>query len=217
MVLAGLGISAAALAIAPMLMPDGYNWMSGTISESAAQGVDGAWVARLGFVLFGLSVLALVPLKTRAWGTIAAGFHAAFGAFMVAVAAFSHANPFGGPSDATEDLLHSIAASGMGFAFALGIVARQVHQRRARVFDVVAVVAAMKQGQAYIESNPVESRRILQEYTKLPEAVASTVPLPTYNFDIRAGDLDIWVKVLKDIGEFNGQVDTRKLVLPAGK
>jgi NitT/TauT family transport system substrate-binding protein len=84
--------------------------------------------------------------------------------------------------------------------------------------DVVArFVDALKQGQAYIESNPVESRRILQEYTKLPEAVASTVPLPTYNFDIRAGDLDIWVKVLKDIGEFNGEVDTRKLVLSPGK
>jgi NitT/TauT family transport system substrate-binding protein len=78
-------------------------------------------------------------------------------------------------------------------------------------------VDAMEQAQAYIESSPVESRQILQEYTKLPEAVASTVPLPTYNFDIRAGDLDIWVKVLKDIGEFNGQVDTRKLVLSAGK
>jgi ABC-type nitrate/sulfonate/bicarbonate transport system substrate-binding protein len=84
--------------------------------------------------------------------------------------------------------------------------------------DVVArFVDALKQGQAYIESNPVESRRILQEYTKLPEAVASTVPLPTYNFDIRAGDLDIWVKVLKDIGEFSGQVDTRKLVLSPAK
>jgi NitT/TauT family transport system substrate-binding protein len=85
--------------------------------------------------------------------------------------------------------------------------------------DVVArFVTSLQEGQAYIQSNPVESRKILQQYTNLPEAVASTVPLPTYNFDIRAGDLDIWVKVLKDIGEFNGQVDTRKLVLaPAGK
>ena len=40
--------------------------------------------------------------------------------------------------------------------------------------------------------------------------MASTVPLPTYNFDVRAGDLDTWVKVLKDIGEFNGQVDTQQ-------
>lgn len=84
--------------------------------------------------------------------------------------------------------------------------------------DVVArFVTSLKQGEAFISQNPTEARRILQEYTKLPEAVASTVPLPTYNFDIRAGDLDRWVTVLKDIGEFNGQVDTKKLVLTPGK
>ena len=84
--------------------------------------------------------------------------------------------------------------------------------------DAVArFVDGLKQGQAFIDQDPTEARRILQEYTKLPEAVASGVPLPTYNFDIRAGDLDSWVKVLKDIGEFNGQVDTRKLVLSPGK
>ena len=80
--------------------------------------------------------------------------------------------------------------------------------------DAVArFVDALKQGQAFIDQNPAEARRILQEYTRLPEAIASTVPLPTYNYDVRAGDLDTWVKVLKDIGEFDGQVDTRKLVL----
>jgi NitT/TauT family transport system substrate-binding protein len=84
--------------------------------------------------------------------------------------------------------------------------------------DVVArFVTSLKQGEAFIGQNPAEARRILQEYTKLPEAVASTVPLPTYTFDVRAGDLDKWVQVLKDIGEFNGQVDTKKLVMSAGK
>ena len=47
--------------------------------------------------------------------------------------------------------------------------------------------------------------------------MASSVPLPTYNFDVRVGDLDRWVQVLKDSGEFNGQVDTKKLVMSAGK
>jgi NitT/TauT family transport system substrate-binding protein len=84
--------------------------------------------------------------------------------------------------------------------------------------DVVdRFVRSLQQGQAFIGSNPAEARKILQGYTNLPEAVAGTVPLPTYNFDIRTGDLDTWVKVLKDIGDFNGQVDTRKLVLSAGK
>jgi hypothetical protein len=56
--------------------------------------------------------------------------HWAFGALMVTVAAFSHRHPFGRPSDSTEDLLHSLAATAMGFAFAFGIIAVQVHARR---------------------------------------------------------------------------------------
>lgn len=84
--------------------------------------------------------------------------------------------------------------------------------------DAVArFVTSLKEAEAFIGQNPTEARRILQEYTKLPQAVASSVPLPTYNFDIRAGDLDKWVTVLKDIGEFNGQVDTKKLVMSSGK
>jgi ABC-type nitrate/sulfonate/bicarbonate transport system substrate-binding protein len=74
-------------------------------------------------------------------------------------------------------------------------------------------VTSLKQAQAFIDSNPTQARTILQQYTNLPQAVAATVPLPTYNFDIRPGDLDTWVKVLKDIGDFNGQVNTSKLVL----
>jgi hypothetical protein len=143
MIVAGLLLSAAALAFAPLLMPAAYFWISGTISESAAQGVHGAWLARVGFVLLGLSVLALAPLNAKAWGPAATAFHWAFGAFMVAVAAFSHANPFGAASDATEDMLHSMAATGMGFAFALGVVAQQIHQGRARAFGVVAVIASI--------------------------------------------------------------------------
>jgi NitT/TauT family transport system substrate-binding protein len=80
--------------------------------------------------------------------------------------------------------------------------------------DAVArFVESLKEAQGYIQSNPADARHTLQGYTNLPDAVASTVPLPTYNFDIRAGDLDTWVKVMKDTGDFNGQVDTRKLVL----
>lgn len=112
----------------------------------------------------------------------------------------------GAPFDAIADTLAT------NFWLAQGSWAAKNHDAIGRFVD------ALTQGQAYIESNPVEARRILQQYTNLPEAVASSVPLPTYNFDIRAGDLDIWVKVLKDIGEFGGRVDTRTLVLgPAGR
>ena len=71
-----------------------------------------------------------------------------FGALMTAAAAFSHRPwPAGVPFDRTEDLLHSVAATGMGLAFAAGVVAvvleRKSDRRRWRVLDVVAVAASL--------------------------------------------------------------------------
>jgi hypothetical protein len=119
--LAGLGGSIAALAAAPALMPPTYSWVSMTTSESAAQGMQGAWVARLGFLLFGLSVLLLATVcRWEAWS---ARLHVTFGVLMTAAAAFSH-RPFDPAQrfDRTEDLLHSVAATGMGFAFAFAVI-----------------------------------------------------------------------------------------------
>ncbi|RBY80790.1 DUF998 domain-containing protein [Blastococcus sp. TF02A-26] len=83
-----------------------------------AQTVDGAWLARLGFL-------------------------------MAAAAAFSH-RPWqpGRDFDRTEDLLHSVAATTMGIAFAAGVVATAVlaarrGRRRARVLDAVALAASV--------------------------------------------------------------------------
>jgi hypothetical protein len=85
-VVVGLGASVVALALAPALMPDGYSWLSMTTSESAAQGAYGAWLARLGFVLFGLSVLLLASVRRAGWGPTATALHAAFGLLMLAAA-----------------------------------------------------------------------------------------------------------------------------------
>lgn len=145
---AGLLGSAVALAVAPALMPAGYSWVSHTTSESAAQALQGAWLARLGFLVFGLSVLLLAAACRRRWGPRAVALHAAFGALMTAAAAFSH-RPWiaGQPFDRTEDLLHSVAASAMGFAFAIGVAAtwwwRVRSHDRWRVLDAVAVVASV--------------------------------------------------------------------------
>lgn len=80
--------------------------------------------------------------------------------------------------------------------------------------DVVdKYVAALEEAVAYIETNAKPSRKILQEYTKMPPKVSQIVPLPTWNFDIRADDLTKWVDVLKDVGQFKGDVDPQKLVL----
>ena len=74
-------------------------------------------------------------------------------------------------------------------------------------------VKSLEEALVFIEQNPAEARQILQAYTGMPAPVASSVPLPTYNFDVRTEDLGKWVEVLKDIGQLNGNVDVKKLVL----
>jgi ABC-type nitrate/sulfonate/bicarbonate transport system substrate-binding protein len=74
-------------------------------------------------------------------------------------------------------------------------------------------VAALEQAVAFIKSNPLQARRILQAYTNMPPKVANVVPLPTWDFAIRAQDLGKWADVLKDVGHFKGDVDPQKLVL----
>jgi putative copper export protein len=147
-VLTGLAASAVALASAPALMPPGYSWVSHTTSESAAQGVQGAWLARIGFVLLGLSVVLLAMIRRQRWGPWATALHASFGALLIAVAAFSHRPWMAGEDvDRVEDILHSIAATAMGFAFVGGVVVTTLRRSRGdawpRAFDIMAVTASV--------------------------------------------------------------------------
>lgn len=159
-IVALLVLSAASLGLAPLALPPSYSWIRQTTSESAAQGVQGAWVARLGFLLFGLAVLWLVSFVGPRWGRWGARFLGAFGVLMLATAVFSHRPWLRDTSyDRFEDLLHSVTASAMGFAFAAGVVAvalrRRGPSRLDRSADTLAVAAAviiplaMSQGTAY--------------------------------------------------------------------
>ena len=136
------------MALAPTLMPESYSWVSHTTSDSAAQGVDGAWLARLGFLFFGLGVLALGRIKSASWGTLAAASHAVFGISMIATAAFSSRSwEPGVPFDQTEDLLHSAAATLMAVAFSVGVMALAIRRTReglpARPLDLLAIAASV--------------------------------------------------------------------------
>lgn len=145
---AGLTASLLVLLVAPAFMPDSYSWVTHTTSESAAQGVEFAWIARLGFVLFGIAVLLLVFSARRTWNLLARIAHALFGMLLVAAAVFSH-RPWeaGVPYSQTEDLLHSVAATGMGFAFATGVVIVMVTRSNTsgypRILDALALVASV--------------------------------------------------------------------------
>ena len=136
-----------ALLVAPTQMPASYDWLRHTTSESGAQGIAGAWLARLGFLLFGLGVLGETAVLYKIWPVPVRFFLGAFGVFMTAVAAFS-TRPWlpDLPFDPVEDWLHSFAASGMGFAFALGVGWRwwrRPWQAKMRVVDLVVVGTAV--------------------------------------------------------------------------
>ena len=139
--------SATSVFVAPVFMPDSYSWLSNAISESAAQGVQGAWIARFGFLSFGLAVLWLSISLRAIWARGAYWMHLAFGIFMVSTAAFSH-RPWldNVPFDSFEDVLHSFTATGMGFAFSFGVLARLLQRgmndKPKRIFDVIALLTA---------------------------------------------------------------------------
>lgn len=143
-----LTVSALSLLAAPMLMPESYSWVTHTTSESAAQGLEGAWLTRLGFLLFGLAVIRLSAIRISEWPQGAVWMHTSFGVFMVAAAVFSHKPWMSGMSlDPIEDTLHSIAATAIGFAFAFGVLARLLQRRKLKIsgqiFDAVAIGASI--------------------------------------------------------------------------
>ena len=132
------------LALAPLALPPSYSWVELGTSEAAAQGVDGAWVARAGFVLFGLAVLGVCVLRHRSWGWLATALHGCFGVGMVLVAVYSHA-PWeaGAPYVELEDRLHSVFASVVGFSFIAGVAATLAFCRPRTRASVLGGVAAL--------------------------------------------------------------------------
>lgn len=142
-----LALSAGLVFSAPLFMPAGYDWTVHSISESAAQGLHNAWIARLGFLCYGAAAMLIVSgIRPR----LSRGCHAllmTFGISLLATAAFSH-SPWlpGAPDDRIEDLLHSLTANIMGTAFTVGVLLHlfQRGQRSlpSRLADVVAAALA---------------------------------------------------------------------------
>lgn len=143
-----LALSAISILIAPLIMPAGYSWSTNFISESAAQNLDGAWVARMGFLFFGFAVLWLTISLRFYWAIGTYWFHMVFGLLMVSTAAFSH-RPWLTtiPFDPIEDFLHSLTANAMGIAFALGVTIRLLQRKKndysQRRVDALAIAAAI--------------------------------------------------------------------------
>lgn len=140
--------AATAFAFAPLVVAEDYDWVRNSISESAAQGVEGAWLARSGFLLFGLAVwlVAQQGVGRRPKPAIVALRVVAAG--LVVVAAFS-ARPWRRDVefDRVEDTLHAVGASTIGVAITIAalVMALAVPDRAAsaRGGDAVMVLASV--------------------------------------------------------------------------
>lgn len=143
-----LGVSFSSLFFAPLLMPDSYYWVIHTTSESGAQGVDGAWLARTGFVLYGIAVLMLSFVLRKQWPLSAVIFHLLFGFGMVGNAVFS-SMPWDKtlPFDVFEDTLHSWMSGLVGMAFTVGVLIlyfkRERENTRHKIYDLFAIFVSV--------------------------------------------------------------------------
>ena len=143
--------SVVALLIAPVLMPASYDWIAHTTSESGAQGIDGAWLVRTGFVLYGVAVLLLAASK-KDWNRLARWIHAIFGLSMIGNAVFSSKPwltelPFDALEDTLEDTLHSWMSGLVGTAFTVGVLVAFFLRGKSgwfsKPFDSVAILTSI--------------------------------------------------------------------------
>lgn len=128
--LVALAVAALCLALAPLAMPEDYSWASRSISESAAQGVQGAWVARTGFLLMGLGAVLTALASADRWRNPGAVLLGLYGVLMMSASALSTRSWRPDAAyNAQESTLHSTVATAMGFCYALGVLAVLVADR----------------------------------------------------------------------------------------
>lgn len=133
------------LALAPLVVADSYSVVEDTLSESGAQGVDGAWVLRTGVLLAAVSVLAMTTMAR--WGAMARIAIRVYALGLVGLAVFPEAPWDGGAFDETIAYLHTLSGVVGAAAFVVGVtlvsLARPSAHSSRRFFDwmVVAAVA----------------------------------------------------------------------------
>jgi ABC-type nitrate/sulfonate/bicarbonate transport system substrate-binding protein len=76
-------------------------------------------------------------------------------------------------------------------------------------------IRALTEAKAWMTQNDREAREIMVKYTRLPQAIADKIKLPTYQFSIRPEQLEVWARVLKDLDQLPGNVDVSRLVVTA--
>jgi NitT/TauT family transport system substrate-binding protein len=75
--------------------------------------------------------------------------------------------------------------------------------------------AALRQAAGFIVQEPSEARAILAKYTKLPLPVVEQLALPHFETRLQRSELDAWIKVLGELGQMQGPIDSGALLATA--
>ncbi|MET7641466.1 ABC transporter substrate-binding protein [Streptomyces sp. NPDC005438] len=75
-----------------------------------------------------------------------------------------------------------------------------------------AIAKAIK----HIDEHEKESLEVLQDYAGLPDAVIKDTVLPAYTSESRPQDLKVWLKAMREVENFNGDVKLSDLVPDEG-
>ncbi len=76
-------------------------------------------------------------------------------------------------------------------------------------------IASLTEAADYIKTNPEASRAILGKYTKLPEPVVRTIPIPDYDAGLEPKELEPWIRILTELGQVTKPLDAASLVVKA--
>lgn len=138
------------LATAPLFVADSYSIVEQTLSESGGQGVDGAWVFRLGVLLTSLAVSVLSTRAETLWGHQGAFWLRMYAVSLVFLAVFPESPWYGDDYNAIVAGLHTLSGVLTAASFILGVAAvssRREGAPRAKAFDwlVMATVGLMPQ------------------------------------------------------------------------
>ena len=138
-------VSLLILAVAPLLIGDSYSVTEHTLSESGAQGIEGAWVLRTGVLLTSFSVLAMALTARSVWGRAARWWLRIYALALVMLVVFPEAPWDGSAHSRIVASIHTVFGATGAIAFIFGVMAvsasRPRSQLRARVFDWVAIAA----------------------------------------------------------------------------
>ncbi len=87
---------------------------------------------------------------------------------------------------------------------------------RANPNVVAAWTASIRSAIDFIKQNPAEARTVLGRYTHLPAAVVERIPIPVYETSVSPAQLDVWIKVLLEMGQLSEPMRPEKLIINGG-